>query len=182
MAPFHGKYRGVVANNVDPSQLARVQVSVPSVFGPGRMAWAMPCVPYAGKRVGWFVLPPLGANVWVEFEGGDPDLPIWTGCFWGTADDLPANPPIAETKVLRTESTTVTISDLPGAGGVTMQVNPPAVPLAVKVSIDVHGVVVSVGPSSVTVSLAETRLTTGAASVHLSPTTVSINNGALEVT
>ena len=182
MAPFYGKYRGVVANNVDPSRLARLQVAVPSVFGPGTTAWAMPCVPYAGPHLGWFALPPIGANVWVEFEGGDPNLPIWSGCFWAFAEDLPTNTAIAATKVLRTESTTLTISDLPGAGGVTLQVNPPAVPLPVTVSIGVDGVVVSVGPSRLTVSMAETRLTTGAASVHLSPTTVSINNGALEVT
>ena len=50
------------------------------------MTWAEPCIPYAGPKVGWYVIPPVGANVWIEFEQGDPDYPIWTGCFWGNGD------------------------------------------------------------------------------------------------
>ena len=50
----------------------------------------MPCAPFAGSGVGFFALPPVGANVWVEFEGGDPDYPIWSGCFWG-AGEVPAH-------------------------------------------------------------------------------------------
>ncbi len=46
-------------------------------------------MPYAGDGVGLFAVPPVGANVWVEFEGGDPDYPILAGCFWGRAR-LPA--------------------------------------------------------------------------------------------
>ena len=74
--------------------LGRVQVSVPAVLGDGRLSWAMPCVPYAGSQVGFFAIPPVGANVWVEFEGGDPDYPIWSGCFWGTGE-VPATPAMA---------------------------------------------------------------------------------------
>jgi Type VI secretion system/phage-baseplate injector OB domain len=48
----------------------------------------MPCVPYAGADTSFFTIPPVKANVWVEFEGGDPDYPIWSGCFWGQ-DELP---------------------------------------------------------------------------------------------
>ena len=43
----------------------------------------MPCVPVAGIQTGMFTVPPIGSGVWVEFEQGDPDYPIWTGCFWG---------------------------------------------------------------------------------------------------
>ena len=76
---FYGKYRGEVVNPLDPSGLGRVQVSVPDVMGDGRMAWAMPCLPGAGPGVGFFAIPPVGAKVWVEFERGDPDYPIWSG-------------------------------------------------------------------------------------------------------
>ena len=86
MTQFFGKYRGTVANNIDPQMMGRVQVSVPSVLGEGQLSWAMPCVPYAGSGVGFFAIPPNGANVWVEFEAGDPDYPIWSGCFWGMGE------------------------------------------------------------------------------------------------
>nr|HMP43165.1 phage baseplate assembly protein V [Roseiflexaceae bacterium] len=86
MSQFFGKYRGKVEQNVDPLQIGRVQVRVPAVLGEGRMSWAMPCVPYAGPGVGMFAIPPVGASVWVEFEGGDPDYPIWSGCFWERGD------------------------------------------------------------------------------------------------
>jgi len=102
MNDFYGKYRGKVENNVDPMQLGRIQVNVPAVLGEGRMSWAMPCVPYAGSGVGFFAIPPNGANVWVEFEGGDPDYPIWSGCFWGTGE-VPAQPAVAEMKVFKTD-------------------------------------------------------------------------------
>ena len=80
---FLGKFRGTVTNNVDPQQLGRVQVSVPSVLG--APAFALPCF-----LPGLFALPQVGDNVWVEFEGGDPGFPIWTGCFFGAAADVPA--------------------------------------------------------------------------------------------
>lgn len=84
MKEFFGKYRGQVANNRDPMNLGRIQVQAPTVLGAGRSSWAMPCVPYAGPQVGFYAMPPIGASVWVEFEGGDPDYPIWSGCFWET--------------------------------------------------------------------------------------------------
>lgn len=164
MKQFFGKYRGQVENNVDPQQMGRIQVSVPAVLGEGSLSWAMPCVPFAGPGVGLFTVPPNGANVWVEFEGGDPDYPIWSGCFWGLGE-APALPALAEMKVLKTDGITMTLSDLPGVGGFTLEVNPPAVPIPVKLVCDASGV----------------ELTHGAASIKLTPASVSINNGALEV-
>ena len=80
MSRFYGKYRGKVENNIDPMQQGRVQVSVPAVLGDTTLAWAMPCAPFGGSGVGFFTVPPVGANVWVEFEGGDTDYPILAGC------------------------------------------------------------------------------------------------------
>ena len=93
MTEFFGKYRGKIENNIDPMLQGRVQVSVPAVLGDGSLAWAMPCVPYAGSGVGLFMIPPVGTNIWVEFESGNPDYPIWAGCFWGTGE-APAQPAI----------------------------------------------------------------------------------------
>ena len=80
-ARHYGKYRGQVASNADPANRGRLQVSVPALLG-DQLVWAMPCAPYAGNGVGLFALPPVGTGVWVEFEGGDLDYPIWSGCFW----------------------------------------------------------------------------------------------------
>lgn len=161
---YYGKYRGKVANNIDPLQLGRVQVSVPDVLGDSRFGWAMPSVPFAGAGVGFFVVPPLDANVWVEFEGGDLDYPIWTGCFWGPGE-VPAVPALAEMKVIKTGSITLTLSDLPGAGGFTLEVAPPAVALPIKFVCNSAGI----------------ELSTGAATIKLDPVSVDINGGALKV-
>jgi len=161
---FFGKYRGKVASNLDPMQQGRLQVSVPTVLGQGKLSWAMPCVPFAGPGVGFFAIPPSGANVWVEFENGDPNFPIWTGCFWGVGE-VPALPAVEQMKVWKTSAITLTLSDLPGIGGVTLEVNPPAVPMPMKLVFDVSGI----------------ELSTGASSVKLTPVSVSVNDGALEV-
>lgn len=78
---YFGKYRGVVTDNQDPTNRGRLQVRVEAVLGTLEV-WAMPCAPYAGDGVGSYTLPEAGSGVWVEFEGGDPSYPIWTGFFW----------------------------------------------------------------------------------------------------
>jgi hypothetical protein len=80
--PLWGMYRGVVTKSVEPSKLGRVMVSVPAVMGQNETAWAMPCVPYRGKRPDKRDIPPVGTHVWVEFEAGDVARPIWVGRFW----------------------------------------------------------------------------------------------------
>jgi hypothetical protein len=103
---YFGKYRGVVTNNQDPTNRARLKVLIPAVLD-GQEIWAMPCVPYAGERIGSYMLPAVGSGLWIEFEGGDPSYPIWTGCFWEN-EELPkdnkgteATPPL---KIIRSES------------------------------------------------------------------------------
>lgn len=161
MTDFFGKFRGTVENNIDPQQMGRLQVSVPAVLGEGRLSWAMPCTPYAGSGVGFFVIPPIGANVWVEFEAGNPDYPIWSGCFWGLGE-APAVPAIAEMKVLKTDTATITINDLPGAGGITIETMS-----GMRIAISVTGIEINDGQGG---------------SITLTGPQVSINNGALEVT
>ena len=85
---FFGKYRGKVTANEDPLGQGRIEVQVPAVMGAERK-WALPCVPYAGPDLGWHALPVVGASVWVEFEGGERDHPIWAGCFWSDNETPP---------------------------------------------------------------------------------------------
>jgi hypothetical protein len=86
---FYGKFRGTVSSNDDPQRMGRLQALVPAVWGTAPGPWAMPCVPMAGLNTGVFAVPPVGAGVWVEFEGGDPTLPIWAGGYWGSAAEMP---------------------------------------------------------------------------------------------
>jgi len=87
---FYGKYRGMVLNNVDPMQQGRLQVQVTDTSGLFPVTWAMPCVPIAGLQNGMFALPIPGSGVWIEFEQGDANRPIWVGCYWGSAAEVPA--------------------------------------------------------------------------------------------
>ncbi|MEO3807252.1 phage baseplate assembly protein V [Nonomuraea sp. B1E8] len=161
---FFGVYRGTVKSNIDPLLRGRVQVSVPKVFGDGRLAWAEPCVTYAGNGVGGFTLPPVGTAAWVGFEGGNPNYPVLLGCYWRLGES-PA-PGLPQQRVFKSDSVTITVSDLPLAGGLTIEVGPPAVLVPLKVVL---------GPAGI-------EFSTGATSVVLDGKRVSLNDGALEVT
>jgi uncharacterized protein involved in type VI secretion and phage assembly len=156
--PFYGKYRGVVTDNRDPVQLGRVRARVPDVLGDQESGWAMPAVPYAGKGVGFFLIPPVDALVWFEFEHGDPERPIWTGCFWATGE-LDAAP---EKKVLKTDAGTITLDDTPGAGGITIETA-----IGMRIKISTQGIEITNGQNG---------------TIELTGPQVSVNNGALEVT
>lgn len=159
---FFGKYRGKVRSNRDPDGLGRLEVIVPAVLDQ-EPSWAMPCVPYAGNGVGFFALPPQDANIWVEFEGGDPDHPIWTGCFWGR-DEVPADPAEESMKVFKTEAITVTLKDGSG-GGFTLEVGSPIVQTPLTLVFSSSGI----------------EIKNGSMSIKLEQAKVSVNDGALEV-
>jgi uncharacterized protein involved in type VI secretion and phage assembly len=119
---YYGKYRGVVVNNIDPMQMGRITVMVPDVSNVNLSTWAMPCLPVGGIQMGMFAVPPIGAGVWVEFERGDSRYPIWTGCFYGSAADVPAlsrmtAPPVDAITFQTTLQNGITISDMPGPTG-----------------------------------------------------------------
>ena len=123
--PFYGKYRGTVINNIDPLLIGRIQAIVPDVSGLLPSSWAMPCVPVAGINMGVFTVPPIGAGVWMEFERGDPDYPIWVGGYWGSAAETPklsnmVLPGVAGITLQTTLKNGIVISDGP-AGGILIQ-------------------------------------------------------------
>jgi uncharacterized protein involved in type VI secretion and phage assembly len=156
---FYGKYRGKVTDNNDPLMMGRVRAKVPAVFGEEETGWALPSAPYGGSGVGFFFVSPTDANVWIEFEGGNTDYPIWTGCFWNPGD-TPTVPGLASTKIIKTDTATIKLDDLPGTGGITIETA-----TGLKIIMNVSGI----------------ELSNGAASVKLTPASVSVNNGALEI-
>ena len=90
---YYGKYRGIVVDNKDPERLGRLTLRVPSVLGTAVSDWAWPCVPYAGlAEQGFFVIPDVGADVWVEFEEGNLDSAIWVGSYWPKTSSGPTSP------------------------------------------------------------------------------------------
>jgi hypothetical protein len=170
MERYYGKYRGTVFNNVDPETRGRLQAIVPDVFGLIPSSWAMPCVPAAGKGSGAYFVPEVGAGVWIEFEQGDPDFPIWSGCFWGLAAELPesgmASPPPTPNMVLQTTGrNSITVFGVPG-GGVTICAGPVASPSSPRIMVTQASIVITNGQASITVA----------------GPTVTINDGALVVT
>ncbi len=94
---YYGKYRATVTDNLDPKNLGRIKLKVPELLGDdNETGWALPCLPYGGfNESGFFFIPEINSNVWVEFEGGNLSYPIWTGTWWGES----SNKNISEAKV-----------------------------------------------------------------------------------
>jgi hypothetical protein len=158
---FFGLYRGTVVSNVDPMGLGRLQVDVPSVPGAATLSWAMPCSGYGGSGVGVFALPPVGANVWIQFEEGNASDPVWMGVFWDGVIRPPAAPPLELMKVFKTSGITVTITDTPGAAMLEIKTETGA-----KIVLGPMGIEIDNGMG---------------ASIKLQGPQTSINGGALEV-
>jgi hypothetical protein len=165
-APLFGKYRGTVVNNVDPEQIGRLQVIVPA-FSPVPISWAMPCMPWGGINQGVFTVPLIGAGVWVEFERGDPDYPIWTGCYWGNTAEVPVMakmvPPAVPGFTIQTAlKNGIVISDVPGpTGGILIQTSTGAM-----ISVSDTGIIISNGKGAV---------------INMMGPSVDINAGALTI-
>ncbi len=161
---YFGKYRGLVATIApDPTLRGRIQVIVPAVLGES-IVWAMPCVPYAGRNVGFHMLPAIGAGVWVEFEAGDPSYPIWSGCYWAQGE-VPAADNLQTVKYIRTETLTLRIDDL----------------LNQLVIETITGSRITVGALDIKIEAIQVDTSSGARSVNVNPARVSTNKGAQEV-
>jgi hypothetical protein len=122
---YFGKYRGTVINNIDPELRGRILAMVPDVLGVVPSSWCEACVPLSGPSgppMGAYFVPPIGAGVWIEFEQGDPNYPIFAGCRYGFPADVPtlahAGLPVSPNIVLQTVGqNALIISDLPGPTG-----------------------------------------------------------------
>jgi hypothetical protein len=164
---YFGKYRGTVVNNVDPMQMGRIQALVPDVLGDLPSSWAMPCLSVGGMQGGMFTVPTVGSGVWIEFEQGDPDYPIWTGCFYGSAAEIPAMaktvPPGVPGITLQTPlQNGVTINDLPGpTGGIMIKAR--------------NGAFITLNDVGITISNGQ------GAMISLQGPSVDVNGGALTI-
>jgi hypothetical protein len=169
---YYGKYAGTVLNNVDPEFRGRIQVNVPDVLGYVPTSWAEPCLPLAGPTgtpMGTYFVPQIGAGVWMEFEQGDVNRPIWVGCRIGSRADVPDNaqmivPPIMGITLQTQLKNAIVISDLPptpATGGIVLK--------------SATGAMIVVNDSGIYISNGK-----GAIITLVGPA-VTINNGALVV-
>src|SRR6266481_3612004 len=164
---FYGKYRGTVINNIDPLQIGRIQAMVPDFAGFVPGTWAMPCVPVAGTNTGIFTVPIIGSGVWIEFERGDPDRPIWVGGYWDSAAEVPelahAVPPGVPGITIQTPlKNGIVVSDAPGpSGGILIQTTTGA-----TISVSDVGIIISNGKGAI---------------INMTGATVDLNLGALTV-
>jgi len=172
---YYGKYRGRVTNNIDPMMLGRITADVAAVPGLA-MSWALPCAPFAGPSVGFVAIPPISANVWIEFEGGDPNHPIWTGCFWG-AGEMP-QVAMPGTQVFQTDSVSLVFHSLPDGGGVSLTCNPGGASIRVTpdaISLAVDAVTVSIDATSIKLEGPVTEISGN--SLNLAASNVGIEGG-----
>lgn len=166
---FYGKYKATVVLNIDPEMRGRIMCMVPDVLGLVPSSWCEACAPLAGPTgppMGVYLVPPIGASVWVEFEQGDPDKPIWTGCRFERGDVPPlafAGLPISPNIVMQTAGqNTLVISDLPGpTGGIMLKS-----PTGSSIIVNDTGIYIQNGK--------------GASLTMIGPA-VNINNGAINV-
>jgi len=109
---YPGLWRGYVVAN-DDSDLSyphrgRVKINVPQIYGANALEdalpWAWPCLPLFGGGPSTvenedsdddiysqtlFGIPPVGASVWIMFEQGDIQSPIYLGTWMGNDIDIP---------------------------------------------------------------------------------------------
>ena len=184
--PFFGKYRGTVLDNIDLLGLGRILAYVPAVQG-ALFNWALPCAPYAGLEVGFWTMPQIGSNVWIEFEGGSPDHPIWSGCFWeeGEAAFVQALSPEdpAMIKALRTDFCTLIFNDTPEVGGMIFNLVDPAVAVPITVLANSAGIEIQCGVSNILINPEEgITLTVGPSVIAMTEAGIEINGVALNAT
>ena len=167
--PYYGKFRGTVINNVDPLQIGRVMAIVPDVTGLAPGTWCNPCFPVAGMQMGIWAVPMIGAGVYVEFEQGNPDYPIWTGCWIATVAEKPllantAPPPTPAITLQTPLKNGIVISDglgPMGLGGIVIQ--------------SATGATIAVNDAGITITNGK-----GAMITMVGPT-IDLNAGALTV-
>lgn len=162
---FYGKYRGIVSDIEDPLMTGRIKARVKDVYGDDESGWAMPCAPFSGSEVGLYALPKKGAGVWIEFEHGDPEYPIWSGGWWGSVAEMPKAllaPPYKKVMLITEGGNKITLDDTPGVGGITLETS---------------------GGQKLKLSSTGCELDNGTGGkISMTGPNVSVNNGALEIT
>ncbi len=154
---YYGRYRGRVVDVDDPKSIGRVKVQVPEVLRDVESGWALPSFAFTGDGAGMFAVPPVGAGVWVEFESGDPSLPVWVGGWFveggapssATPDKVVVRTPGGHAITLDDDGSKVEIADSGGA----------------KVVLSSDGIELSKGGQKIAITSSKTVVNDGALEV-----------------
>ena len=188
---FYGKYRGLVTDNQDPDNLGRLRARVPKLLNDIETGWALPCVPYAGDGVGFYMIPAVNAAVWIEFEDGDISLPIWAGCFWSSSQ-LPENAS-PDVKIVKTVGHRLTLDDTSGeekielvhSGGTKVTIDSDGIVIehsgGAKIAIDASSVTIDNNGPQITLDASSITIDNSGRTVELTSSSVTINGTSLEV-
>lgn len=159
---YFGKYRGTVSSlgqDADGVPFC-LKAKIPAVFGDGgESGWARPCVPFAGPGHGFVFIPEVGDTVWIEFEAGRLDAPIWTGFAW-RADQTPPSPGAEKVRLIATTK-------------------------GHRISLDEDGdeiAIIHPGGAKISITASGIALTLGSCSLKISTTEINLNNGMVKVT
>lgn len=80
---YYGTYRAFVVDNNDPEERGRLKLKIPTIHGDQvHDYWAFPKGQYAGNGYGFLMLPKIGDAVYVVFENGDSEHPLWEHGWW----------------------------------------------------------------------------------------------------
>jgi len=162
---YFGKYRGVVTDNSDTENRGRVKVQVPTLLN-DQEVWALPCAPVANPDgSGFFAIPDVGAAVWVEFEAGNLNFPIWAGCYWpsGAIDQQDSK---ATVKFWKTANFSIRIDDDAGEMVISKSDGGKLTITATELSVEANSV----------------KQTAGSNATVLGASGFDVNNGAFTVT
>jgi hypothetical protein len=154
---YFGKYRGLVTDTNDPNNQCRIRATVPAVLGEHPCGWALPAAPFAGDGHGMVMLPKVGSGVWIEFEAGRLDSPIWSGAWWASGQR--PNPQGDRVRIIVSENGHKFILD-DDAGEVKL----------------IHGS----GPE-IKMTSSEIVLTCGACEIKITNQNISLNSGLIKV-
>ena len=154
---YYGKYRGIVTDLADPEDRCRIRATVPAILGEQACGWAMPASPWAGAGQGVVMLPAIGSGVWIEFEAGRLDSPIWSGAWWASGQR--PNPKGEAVRVLVSEA------------GHRIVIDDEKDELVIS-----HG-----GGPSITLTADEIVLACGGCELRIGTSDISLNNGLAKI-
>jgi len=166
---FFGKYRGTVTDVDDPDNNGRIKAQVPAVMGETEVGWALPAFPFAGDGHGYVMLPEVGSMVWIEFEAGNLDFPIWSGGFF-LAGQRPTPDGNAQRVIVSKNKHQIVLDDYADEVIVKHNGGP-------EIKLDSSTITLTVG--GCTIEIATSAITINNGIIKIGPAGVSLVNGAM---
>jgi len=200
---YYSIYSAIVTSNKDPQSQGRVKVKVPALGRDDPLAeWAYPVSPFAGDKIGFFFPPEEGSLVWIQFEGGNPSLPVYVGGWWkntaktavGSSVPTEAKPNGQSPKVreIRTKTGHRIIFDEGTDPGITIQTskgdiirmkdNSKKIEIIASSEISIKAGSVKVKATTAEVSASSVKVSSSTADIQsnymsISASTIMLNNG-----